>query len=408
LGPSRKVPYTKGMSTGLAARVAAVCVALVASADAQPGDRRKVAVVDLSQSEAGAKLRDAFNEELQVHWALRSLGAFDVVLQRELLDEDREHRAIAQKDLADADDALTRFDYDTAIKDAKGGEGELWWATPTEGIALYADLLLVEGQAYLGQNKLNEATEAFALVHQLQPLRQLDPGRYLPEVVEFFVKARPNPQTAKLQVIGKGRLWIDGIDRGSAPGTFEVTEGEHVVQLTGKTRITRGDRVFVPKSASLEIPDQPASTELEVQRARLALAKAPDSAARAGAMQELAKLLDVHDAVLIDTRNGGLAVQTWRDRAPGFSEFVAYKDQKPIDLLLPLAPANPPDEPRVAIPFTPPVHVDETPWWDHEWVQGSAALGATIVVVGIVLYATRDQYVSGWDTNIQSAGPVSR
>jgi hypothetical protein len=398
------------MSTAMAARVAAVCVACAATADAQPQDRRKVAVVDLSQSEQGAKLRDAFNEELQVHWALRSLGAFDAVLQRDLLDEDRQHLAIAKKDLADAEDALARFDVDLAIKNAEGGKQELWWATPTEGTALYADLLLVEGQAYLGQNKNNQATEAFALVHQLQPLRQLDPGRYLPEVVEFFNTAKPKPQTAKLQVIGKGRLWIDGIDRGSAPGTFDVTEGEHVVQLTCADRITRGDHVTVPKATSVEIPDQPASTELQVQRARVALARAPDSAARAGAMQELAKLLDVHDAVLIDTRNGGLAVQTWRDRAPGFSEFVAYKDQNPVDLLLPLAPAKAPEEPKLAVPFTPPVHVDETPWWDHSWVQGSAALGATIVVVGIVLYATRDQYIDFSRTNIQTQtmGPISR
>jgi uncharacterized membrane protein YkgB len=40
------------------------------------------------------------------------------------------------------------------------------------------------------------------------------------------------------------------------------------------------------------------------------------------------------------------------------------------------------------------VPVDETPWWKKQWVQGSAALGATIVVVGIVLYATRVQTVS--------------
>ena len=237
-------------------------------------------------------------------------------------------------------------------------------------------------------------------------MKQLDLGRYLPEVVEFYASSKPSAATTKLTVIGHGRVWIDGIDSGSAPGTFDVREGEHVVQLTGDTRITRGDHVLVPAKASVEIPDQAASAELRVKRARLALHRAPDATARAGEMQVLARLLDIHDAVLSDMRNGGLAVQTWRDRAPGFSEFVAYHGQKPIDLLLPLAPANPPEQPRLAVPFTPPLHVDETPWYQQRWVQGSAVLGATMVVVGIVLYATREQIVDIPD-HASSIGPSS-
>lgn len=403
MGPPRKVPYTKGMSTGLPARVAVVCAALGAVAGAQPQDRRKVAVVALSPDDAAKQLRTRFYDELQVHWALRSLGdaTLDAALEGEFVDEDKQHLGEATKDLQQADDALAQYDYNAARRNAEGARRELTWVTPTVALPLYADATLVLGQALLGLSQKNEAAQAFALVHRLDPMRQLDPGRYLPEIVQFYAENPARSDTAKLQIIGHGHAWIDGVERGTAPGTFGVGGGEHLVQLTGAARVTRGDAVVVPKAASLEIPDQAASTELQVQRARLALARSPDPAARAGRMQELAKLLDVHDAVLIGQRDGGLAVQTWRDRAPGFSDFVAYHDQDPTDLLVPLAPAKKPEEPKLAIPFTPPPVTAEGPWWQKPWVQGSAAIGATIVVVGIVLYATRDTYIqtstnAGW------------
>ncbi|MBV8756337.1 MAG: hypothetical protein JO257_03615 [Deltaproteobacteria bacterium] len=380
------------MSTGLPARVAVVCAALGAVAAAQPPDRRKVAVVELTDDPKATALRGAFYDELQVHWQLRPLGnnALETALEGSFLDEDKPHLDLAKRDLQLAEDALAQFDYRAAQKNAEGARVELAWVTPTVALPLYVDATLMLGQAELAASHNNQAAQAFALVHRLDPLRQLDPGRYLPEIVQFYNEHPARTDTVKLQVIGHGRVWIDGTERGTAPGTFDVGGGEHLVQLTGPDRVTRGESV---DKDSVEIPDQPASAELQVQRARLALYKAPDPSARAGRMQELAKLLDVHDAVLIDVRDGALVVQTWKDRAPGFSEFVTYHDQDPTELLVPLAPAKNPEEPKITIPFNPPPKTPEEPWWQARWVQGSAALGATIVVVGIVLYATRDQYI---------------
>ena len=110
-------------------------------------------------------------------------------------------------------------------------------------------------------------------------------------------------------------------------------------------------------------------------------------------MQELARLLDVHDAVLIEKRGDDLEVQTWRDRAPGFTELHAYHDQKPIDLLLPLAPAKAPEPPHPQIPFDRP-HVDTTPWYGKRWVQASAVSVVVVGIVGALMYATRDQNVN--------------
>lgn len=391
MGPPRKVPYTKGMSTGVAARVAAVCVALVGLPAAHAGERRKVAVVDLSGDPQATTLRNAIDDELQGHWALRALNiSVATELQGAIESEDAEPLAQAKKALDDAEDALTQFNYKDAALRAEAGRVELTKVSPTEMVGPYTELTLVLGQALLGQRKPDDAARAFALVHRLDPMRQLDPARYLPEIVQAYGLASPKSETAKLQISGKGRAWIDGVDRGTAPGSFEVGEGAHVVQLTGPDRVTRGVEVIVPKQPAIEIPDQPASEDLKVRRARLALHNALDPAARAGAMQELARLLDVHDAVLIDLRDGALEVQTWRDRAPGFSQLVAYHAQKPTELLSPLAPPRPPEEPtKLVVPFTPPPPVDETPWYRKRWVQASVAGGVVIGIVSSILYATR-------------------
>jgi hypothetical protein len=391
------------MSTGVAARVAAVCAALAGLQIAHAGERRKVAVVDLSGDDKARALRGALYDQLQVHWALRSLGnaSLDAALEGPLVPDDGEdlHLKAAREDLARAEDFLTQFDYEHATKEARGARNELVWVSPQKMTALYADATLVLGQALLGDGKRAEAQQAFGLVHRLDPMRRLDPGRYLPEIVEAYNLSTPSTETHRLQIIGKGHVWIDGMDRGTAPGTFDVGFGEHVVQLTGLDRYTRGEPVK-PDHASVEIPDHAASASLQVMRARILLAHAPDPAARAGAMLALAHLLGVHDAVLIDKRGDDIEVQTWRDRAPGFSQLHAYHDQKPIDLLLPLAPAKAPEPPHPEIPFvTTPV--DTTPWYQKRWVRASAVSVAVVGIVGAILYATRERQLDWGPGNVQ-------
>jgi hypothetical protein len=394
------------MSTGVAARVAAVCAALVGLGIAHAEDRRTVAVVSLSDDAVATRLRKALYDQLQTHWALRSLGdaTLDAALEGPLVSDDGEdlHLKAAREDLARAEDFLSQFDYGHAIKEALGAQEQLSWVEPRLMIPIYADVTLILGQAYLGDGKRDLAQNAFALVHRLDPVRRLDPGRYLQEIVDAYNQSAPSSTTRKVQVVGKGHAWIDGTDRGVAPGTFDVGMGEHIIQLTGVERITRGELVLA-ESTSVEIPDQVASRVLQVQRRRIELAAAPDPAARAGVMLELAHLLDLHDAVLIIKRGDELAVQTWRDQAPGFSELHVYRDQRPIDILLPLAPAKNPDEPHIAIPFTPKPHVDETPWYQKRWVQASAVSVVVVGIVGAILYATRDQTLMV-DPNVQAAG----
>ena len=89
---------------------------------------------------------------------------------------------------------------------------------------------------------------------------------------------------------------------------------------------------------------------------------APDSAARAAAMKQLAQLLGARDAILLSGANGQLAFQTWRDQAPGFSIVRQIKSQRPIDILEQLAP--PPEEDEVIDDV--PVEVPLPPLVWHE------------------------------------------
>jgi hypothetical protein len=125
----------------------------------------------------------------------------------------------------------------------------------------------------------------------------------------------------------------------------------------------------------------------------LKLKAAPDPFARAGAMRELAKLLDVRDSVLLTSPNQHLVIQTWRDNESGFSPLREIKQvDKPADLLEPLAPKpipkqKDPDPP----PFKRPVVVKK--WWQKKryWAIGATALG--VLVGSVVAYSRWDREI---------------
>src|SRR5262249_11821856 len=151
----------------------------------------------------------------------------------------------------------------------------------------------------------------------------------------------------------------------------------HVVVVTGADREKRGRHVSVNAATTVEIEGAPASDELKVKRARLALSRAQaqgDDAARAGAMKQLAGILGVGDAVMISKRaDGRLQWETWRDRAPGFSAPREITVQTPDELIAPLAPPKPPEPPveEKRPPIAKPI-VIEKPWYRQRWVQASA------------------------------------
>jgi hypothetical protein len=134
-----------------------------------------------------------------------------------------------------------------------------------------------------------------------------------------------------------------------------------------------------------------------VNRSRVALKHAPDAAARATAIQQLATLLKVSDAIILTSVNGKTIVQTWRDREPGFSALrERRKEDRPIDLLRPLAP--PPREPVIRPPEPPAVvHRDEKRWYQR-WSY-RVGIGGTLVIGALVLVARAFDRSVTLDTN---------
>ncbi len=402
VGPPCKVAYSKGMAPGLVARVAIVCAVFTTAGRAHAA-RRPVAVVDLSATQPATQLANDLYRALLDHPQLQPLDnpRFTSALLGELEDEDGPHLARAQRYEQEAEEFLAQLDDSNAARAARNGMVELGSVRPSSPmLGLYAELAFAWGQAQIGLRKPNDAALAFALAHRLDPAHRPDPTRYQPAIVQAFEAAAVKPAVAaRLEVKGEGRVWIDGVELGPAGATFDTQEGMHVVQLTGSERETRGEQVIVPQTTSTTIQPAPATEELKIKRARIALVQARDATERASAMKRLAKLLGVGDAVLIAKAGGRLTVQTWRDREPGFSAVVVHGNEEASDVLAPLAPpakVKPEPEP---LPFLPPVV--EKRWYQKNWVRASIAGGVIAAVVGAIVYARRDQLLGAINPNTQ-------
>ncbi len=403
VGPPCKVAYSKGMAPGLVARVAIVC-AVFMTAGRVHAARRPVAVIDLSATDPAKQLANDLYVALLDHPELKPLDnpAFTSALLGDFEDEDGPHLTRAQRARQEAEDFLANLDDANAARVAGNGMVELASVRPTpEMLGLYADLAFDWGQAQIGLRRPNEAALAFQLAHRLDPARRPDPTRYQPSIVQAFeAAANKAPIKARLEVKGEGRVWIDGVELGPSGATFDTTEGMHLVQLTGSERETRGEQVIVPQTTSTTIQPAPATEELKVKRARIALVHARDAAERASAMKRLAKLLGVGDAVLIAKIDGKLTVQTWRDREPGFSAVRVHAAEPPVEVLAPLAPVPEAKQNPEPIPELPPVVVEKR-WYQKNWVRASIAGGVIAGVIGAILFAQRERFLGPWEGNTQ-------
>jgi hypothetical protein len=401
------VPYTIAMAALPQSLVVAVMLYAAGTgvAAAQQGDRRPVAVIELADSPQGSELARGLGNVLNQHRDLRPVD--DVTMWSELIgpidDEEqlRYDRALDEKSAVTA--ALARGDYAQAGRIAESGQGLLHFVRPAHRVlALYAELAFLRGYALLGERKADPAVLAFRLARQLNPRFAPDAARTLPEIVQAFeIATRAAVPTGTISVGGtSGRVVIDGTDVGNAPAWFTTSAGLHVVWVVGVDRDPRGKLVEVAprRKTEVRIDDAPSSKATRVRRARVALQAAPDPTARAAAIRHLAELLDVHDAVLLTTAGGKIIVQTWRDRAPGFS---ALREWKPggvaADLLVPLAPPAPaPVEKQVEIVLPPPPERD---WYERPLYWGVGGGVVVAVLASVIAYRS-------WDRTLQSSSEV--
>jgi hypothetical protein len=371
-----------------------------------PLARQAVAVIDMTNDQSVRDVANKLLELLASHAELAPPAVSDGAALVDKLPPDDEMRlADARKKLASAIKDLRQRNFREAAIDAVEGQESLLRVTPHAAMSLYADLALALGESRLGEQKDAEAREAFALTYRLDPRRTLDDLHYLPEVVEMFEATKAvNPGVGSIVVRGTGRVWLDGEDAGMAPGEFKASIGRHVVWLTGMMRETAGKEVIVTATRPTDaiILDGPLTRPQKVVRLRIALSQAQDPAARATAMKALAAFVNVHDAVLLSNVGGKILWQTWRDHEPGFSEIRELGRDRPAEILKPLVPPRPveqPAQPAVATALPPLPR-----WYQRRTVQvGIAATIAAAVISGYFVsrYHEADR---PWNTDITGTG----
>ncbi len=375
--------------------VCAVLLLLAAGTRAH-ADRRPVAVVDLANEQATRDLAAELKATLELQPDLRPLPSStdDAALTEKLDDPDADRIARAVEARTKAEAQIFALDYRAAIAEARDGQNELLFVTPSRAVKPYSDLAYVLGVALFHDQRLADARTAFAHAYRLDSSRVLEAGRVLPEIVQAYADAKAAPTgQGMIEVTGMGNVWIDGTEVGLAPGTFSTSEGEHVVWRTGIDRETRGLRVAVvaSKTSLADIPNVEATRRVKVQRARELLSRAPDPSARSAAMQRLADLVGVKDAVMLSMTNSRVIIQTWHDGPGdlirGFSALRERGTDKVDVLLLPLAPAKKPIEKE---PEPVRIPIVEKTFFERRPVQLGLALTVAAVIVAGVLWATRD------------------
>ena len=421
MGRTRKVPYTKGMSPAMAARWAFVCALVTLGVGPVFAQQRPVAVVNLDLSDE-SKARDLAGQviaELDRHPDLRSLvdPTDAAALKDRIEDPDKAGLDAALQFKTQAEAELEQFNNDRALTFTELGRKALLTVQPSAAVRLYADLAFLEGLAYLADVRSSDADAAFVQCARLDPARTLDPARFLPQVVTAYARAKILVAAPGFITIeGNGRVWIDGTEVGQAPGGFSSAAGRHVVWLTGGERNVAGAWTVVSaaQQAKVAIANDTGTISgrrLAVQRARIALARAADATAKAGAMTTLAKLVGVEDAVLLQVSGDKVIVQTWRsgnvERSPGFSALRerTTKD-KAIDLLTPLAPPTqklvPDDGPVVK-----PKPIVAKKWYQRRPVQAGVLVGVLGAIVGGYLIATGGASSLLWNDNPQFETPMT-
>jgi hypothetical protein len=367
--------------------------------------RHPVAVIDLTNDPAVRDVANRLLEVLAAHPDLAPPAISDgAALVDKLPTDDDSRLDVARRKLASASKNLQQRQFREAAIDAVEGQEALLRVMPKAAIGLYADLELALGQSRLGEQKDAEAREAFALTRRLDPGRTLDDRHYVPEVVQAFDAARPvAAPTGMIAVRGHGKVWIDGVEVGTAPGEFPASIGHHVVWLTGTLRETAGKEVSVTatRPGDATILDGPLTRPQKVVRLRMALSQAPDPALRASAMNELAAFINVHDAVLLLTVNGKIVGQTWRDREPGFGEIRELRRDRPGDILQPLEPPRLPEPEPQILPMPPP----PPRWYARRSVQLGVAASIAAVVIGGYLWVHRTEADRVWVIDITGFHP---
>ena len=360
---------------------------------------RKVAVLDAGAGANASRLATALAAAVARESSLDGITdpGLSAALLGPLPDEDSATLATATRSLAAAQERLTTFEPDAAVAQAQLGISQLLTVEPSASSGvLLAELAFTEGLARLASGATDAALGPLALAHTLAPGRTLDPAHYVPEVIDAYDAARtPGGEPGAITVEGHGAVWLDGAAVATAPATVPASAGSHVVVLVGADRLPRGARVDVPAGGVrvVSIVDAPASTELQLARARRDAVQAPDAAARAAALERVARMTGATDVLVVTGDDDALQLvrfRTGHDLPPP----EPLGDRSATQLLAPMVPAKPIAKPKFPVPVDPP------PWWQKRWVQASVLGGVVAVVATAVILTSGTAELRGLDPDM--------
>jgi hypothetical protein len=320
-----------------------------------------IAVIELGDFEPNRQLAEAIGRELNNSQELKPLDDIVVVnaLRESYEDESAEWIDRATKARVRAVDFLNAYKFPEAAESANNALTQLYFTAPNPVVlSMASELAFLYGVSKLGLRDDKGAADEFRLARSLDATFKPDRVRYLPEIVEAYDRALKVTPPGKGWIgvgPGPGRVFVDGVENGTSPRTIpNITPGAHIVWLVDDNHDTAGTRVVVPEGKMEQANLKPPEIDLrkQIKRARRKLRTAPDPAARAAAMQALARMLaaksenKVHDAILLTESNGKTIIQRWNQQGLGFSAIREVRpDDKPADLLAPFLPPKKPPPP---------------------------------------------------------------
>jgi hypothetical protein len=247
----------------------------------------------------------------------------------------------------------------------------------------------------------------FAAARRLDPSRrELDPARYMPEVVKAFAGAGAAAAPGTIQVrspFDGAAVYIDGHPAGLTPASVRVSAGVHYVTATLDDFRVTGARVALAAGATevAEVRFERLSTDERARGLRRRLV-AGGSSLRDTAVAAVA--VSGADAVIlvVDPQKPGTlgapVIVLFDPRTDVLGEperLSATADNKAVDAAIaPLAPLRVTDvvdrePPGAGVTVRRGSGDDrgepaDRPWWKRRWVQASIAGGLAVGVVGVV------------------------
>lgn len=324
------------------------------------GESSPVALVVPAEMGDRARALARDRPHVRVHVVEAEPGAADVARAREMVTGAWE-RYIA----IEFEDALAAIREAVVLLESH--------ARSREDFDLLAEALLVRGMAELALGRDEAARESFLAAARLRPERQLEEGRYPPQVRERYeqlrseLRAEPASSLTITTRPGGASLVLDGEPRGSAPDTLYATSGRHQLRVEAPGYASRTLTVtFDPGGGQLEVELPQAEPAVA---ARQVLEGEPAEAVRDPAREALRGALGVSTVVRIVPHADAFAA-TRLDLARGLVDGAEGAE------LAPLVDAFAVAIPETAGGETPPAGDPEA--FHNEGFFARAALGFSL------------------------------